>query len=289
MGGPLISFGMYDLPELRPATDALSAAVVSRLRAAEWLGRAIEPERILLPEAIWESPDLLLAQTCGYPLTHSLRGRVQLVATPRYRVPGCEGPYYRSVVVVRSDSSDPPRTPPRAPPAGTTPPVVPPALEGLRGSRCVINDWASHSGMNALRALIAPLAKDGRFFGEVTVSGSHAESLVQVAAGRADVAAIDCVTYALLADSRPSLVAATQVVAWTELAPALPFITRAAATPEEVDALGSALAAAIADEQLGWARDRLRLAGVERLPLDAYERIVALEDEAVRRGYPRLA
>ena len=53
--------------------------------------------------------------------------------------------------------------------------------------------------MNALRAVIAPLAEGGRFFAEIIETGGHAASLDLVAAGGADVAAIDAVSLALFA------------------------------------------------------------------------------------------
>ncbi|MGG2305100.1 phosphate ABC transporter substrate-binding protein, partial [Salmonella enterica] len=53
--------------------------------------------------AIWTAPDLLLAQTCGYPLTMDLREGVRLVATPLYDAPGCAGAWHRSAIVVRAD------------------------------------------------------------------------------------------------------------------------------------------------------------------------------------------
>ena len=40
----------------------------------------------------WLRPDLMFAQTCGYPYVRHLRGKVQLVATPVYDLPGCDGP-----------------------------------------------------------------------------------------------------------------------------------------------------------------------------------------------------
>ena len=56
-------------------------------------------------------------------------------------------------------------------------------LDDLRGRVAAINDPDFHSGSNALRALVAPLARDGRFFGAVKVSGSHALSLAKHRAG----------------------------------------------------------------------------------------------------------
>ena len=89
------SLPMYDLPEIRWATDALWAALGGRLGANPELERAEDHT------ALWREPDLLFSQTCGYPLTHRYRGRLQLVATPQYRAPGCDGANYRSLIMAR--------------------------------------------------------------------------------------------------------------------------------------------------------------------------------------------
>ena len=116
-------------------------------------------------------------------------------------------------------------------------------LADLRGKVAAINQPDSHSGSNALRALIAPLGRDGRFFGRVEVGGSHAASLAMVAAGAADVAAIDCVSHALLARHRPAALAGTGVLCRTAAAPALPFVTRADAGADLIERLRAALPA----------------------------------------------
>src|SRR6187399_1868093 len=88
---------MYDLIEVREATDAWWHALALRLRAHGIADAPDELERAGDFEATWTSPNLVLAQTCGYPLTHALAGRVRVVATPRYRAPGCKGPSYASM------------------------------------------------------------------------------------------------------------------------------------------------------------------------------------------------
>ena len=264
------SLPMYDLPELRAATDAWWQGLA---RAFGREGIANVPDaldRRASYQEIWTSPDLLLSQTCGYPLTHALAGRVTLVATPCYAAEGCEAASYCSVVIVGADN-----------PAG--------AIGDLRGARCAINGPDSQSGCNALRALVAPLAARGRFFGIVAVSGGHAASIALVAAGEADVAAVDCVTHALLSRHRPAALAGTRVLCRTPSAPGLPYVTREGADDDLLQRLRAGLARAMADPQLAAARDALLLADAAVLPLAAYDRITELEDAAMAAGYREVA
>ncbi len=261
---------MYDPPELQAANDALWQALAGRLRDA---GLGGVPEQLTRNDdlrALWRDPGLLLGQTCGYPLMTELRSDVQVVVTPVYRAPGCDGAFHRSAIIVREDD-----------------PVA--DLSGLAGKRCVINGWDSNSGMNLLRAALAPVAQSRPLFAEVSVSGSHRESLRRVAAGTADVAAIDCVTLALLRRIEPVATAAIRVLAWTPASPSLPLISAAGTNADEIAALRTALAGIAADPALTGLRDDLLLEDFVELPCNAYAAVTALEASAAAEGYPRLA
>ncbi len=264
------SLGMYDFPWLEAANDALWAALATRLRARGIAGVPDRPDRARALREIWRDERLLLAQTCGYPFVTELRGAVTYVATPCYAAPGCAGAWHRSLVVVAEGS-----------PARD--------LAALRGARVAVNGFDSNSGMNLLRALVAPLAAGGRFFGEVVVTGAHLASLAAVAGGRADLAAVDCVTHAHARRHRPDLLADTRVLAETGTTPALPLVTCGGAPAGEVAALREALAEVAADPALERVRAGLLVAGFRVLPEDAYERVTALEREAASAGYPALA
>jgi ABC-type phosphate/phosphonate transport system substrate-binding protein len=136
---------------------------------------------------------------------------------------------------------------------------------------------------------VAPYHRRGRFFGSVKESGSHVASLAMVADGAADVAAIDCVTHALLVRHRPEALDGTRVLGRTGSAPALPYVTAGAADEEMVRRLRTALFAALADAALDAARDALLLRDAEVLSPHAYARIRLLEQEAVDHGYPVVA
>ncbi|SPK77131.1 conserved protein of unknown function (plasmid) [Cupriavidus taiwanensis] len=144
--------------------------------------------------AFWRRDDVLLSQTCGYPLMHGLARHVRLIGTPQFVLPGCERETYRSAIVVRAWDG-------------------PATLSACRGARAACNGPDSHSGMNALRHAVAPLARAHRFFGAVVQTGSHLASLAAVGDGHADVAAIDCVTLAYAAEHWPALVAGVRQIA----------------------------------------------------------------------------
>jgi len=256
----IASLPMYDFEDVHWATNALWAAIASRLGVRGTLERSRD---------VWLDPNLLLAQTCGYPLVTQLAGKVQLVATPRYTAKGCEGALYRSAVVVRADDAAA-------------------ELADLRGRRCAVNGWGSNSGMNVLRAKIAPLAQGGRFFGSVLVTGAHQASAAAVAKGEADVAAIDCVTWAHLQRLRPYETRAIRVLAWTAPSPGLPLITSAATDTGMIEALLRALEEVACDPGLAEVREALFLDGFERIGLQAYNSIMNMEQNARHRGYPVL-
>ncbi|WP_342235857.1 phosphate/phosphite/phosphonate ABC transporter substrate-binding protein [Inquilinus sp. OTU3971] len=243
------SLPMYDLPEVRWATDALWAAVAARLAAA---GIVAPPALSRGPTVheLWADPGLLLSQACGNPYVQTYRDRLRLVATPRYAAPGCNGPRYCSLLVVRADARGD-------------------GLADFRDAICAVNGWDSLSGWVALAAALP----EPRFFRAALVTGAHADSVAAVAAGEADIAAIDCVTYALLQRHRPAATAGLRVIGRTAQAPGLPLVTRRDADDATVEALQAALRGVLADPALAEARAALLIEGIEILGEADYDAI----------------
>jgi ABC-type phosphate/phosphonate transport system substrate-binding protein len=260
---------MYDFAWTAQANDALWAALTKRLREAgihapDALTRGADVHEI------WRDPKLIFGQTCGYPYIKHLRGKAALLATPIYSFPGCEGPSHRSVIVANKKRSRR-------------------ALADFAGARAAINGRDSNSGMNLFRAAIAPLAQGRPFFSEVIVTGAHQASLAAVSAGAADIAAIDCVSLALLRRGRPELTDNVEAIADSPSTPALPFIISAALARSHLDAVRAALFATLADPALAEARRTIGLIGAEILGDADYERVAELERDAIAAGYPTLA
>ena len=259
---------MYDLLALRPATDAFWAAIRRSLVAQGVADVPAGLTRDLDPETLWTHPDLLLAQACGLPLVTLLAGRVRFVATPVYAVAGCSGGDYRSWLVVRDADA-----------------ITSPA--DLEGSIAAVNAAHSQSGANALAILTAPSAAGRPFFGDIRLTGAHTASLDAVRTGKADCAAIDCVTWHHLAQTDPIVTASLRILAASPPVPALPFITSISTDEATLARLRAALQAAIA--AAGPETANLAITGLAADDATAYARIRAMHEESLKSGCARLA
>ncbi len=266
---PVASMPMYDIPEVRGALDALWRGFARHARAE---GLADVPDAMVHGKNsidLWDDPDLWLSQCCGYDIVNRYAGRLRQVATPHYGALQCRGSDYTSLVIVGEgvEGDD--------------------VLE-MRGRVCVVNGMESHSGMSALRALVAPRNQGGRFFSRVLVSGSHVASLALLRNGKADVTAIDCVTYALLDAYRPVALTGTRVLGTTDWAPGIPYVTRTTMNEAKVARMEAAIYRVFADPHLATARHNLYLKDIATLGPDAYQRIRDFQDLAVCHGFPVL-
>jgi ABC-type phosphate/phosphonate transport system substrate-binding protein len=239
----IASLGMYDFGSIRAANDRLWVLIRTALRDH---GIAA-PEDLTRGDAAywptWTSPDLVLSQTCGYPFRARLQGKVTYVGTPDYGVEGCPPGYYRSVFVARAD--DPRR-----------------ALAAFDGARFAYNDALSQSGWAAPQTHAARVSL---YFPATVETGGHLHSARAVAEGRADLAALDAVTHALMQGTDP-VADALRVVGVTDPSPGLPVITARGQDPDPIfAALGQAIAVLAAGD-----RQTLRLRGLVRIPLADY-------------------
>lgn len=258
--GPIASLPWYDHPEVADALDAFWAFIHAGL-VAKGVTAPARLERQVPVRRQWESPQLLLSQACGYDLVVTSPDKLRLVATPVFSLPDCPAGDYRSLVVVHRESS------------------VAELLE-LRGARCAINEPESHSGMGCLRAM---LLNQGLFFSEIRATGSHRRSLVEVGRGRADVAAVDEVTFRLLQHHRPQLVEQVRILALTPTAPAPPFVTSVHTPAGVVELLRELLLGASWEASLQWALKALLWKAVCYRPLEHYLVLSRMEAEARER------
>lgn len=255
---------MYDWPERRAEVDAEWVGLRDRLRAAgvnapealvrrnadmpavpggikDAHGKVTAPDPARLPpdemdfHVLWRHPKLLFAQTCWGPMELGLADDVELIGQPDYSaLEGGQGAFYSSAIVMRRGATD---RVVAAPAAGQ--PLIP--LDLLRGKRFAYNGTDSMSGVVAITRDLQALGEGPALFSARLESGGHRNSIVMVAAGEADVAAIDCRSWALAQRFEP---ASRHVapIGWTGLRKGLPFIMA-----KPLAALRPAIAAALAD------------------------------------------
>ena len=263
MPGRYAELAMYVAPQpVQVASEQWLTRIVALLDAPRRDGRGLE----LLE--LFRSPDLLLTQTCGYPLMTLLRGQVQLVGRPRYELNDSSAGNHCSLIVSRA-------TDPRI------------DLAEFKGSRGVINDRHSNSGMNLFRHRLAPLQQGGRFFASVAISGAHQQSLRYVREGWADLACIDSVTFDCLARYAPAEVAGLRLVARTATSPTLPYITALSSGRDGAERIREAMNTAL--QQLPQVAAALGLKEVLPAREADYQKVLGYQQEAAEYGFEVLA
>ncbi|MFK7944961.1 MAG: phosphate/phosphite/phosphonate ABC transporter substrate-binding protein [Paracoccaceae bacterium] len=217
---------MYDWPEVQTRNDAFWLTVRDALRSE---GLAA-PDALARPKVLsepWPDPGLLLGQTCGLPYVSGHCGSAVLVARPTYAIEGTGDGTYSSALICRADDDR--------------------DLPDFKRTRAAINEVGSQSGCNALvDAFLQTAPIDGPLFREVVLSGGHRFSAGMVADSKADIAAIDAVSWALHKECEPKAHGHLRVLAWTRPMPALPFITAPCMT-ERIPLLRRALEAGAAE------------------------------------------
>ncbi|MEO1196407.1 MAG: PhnD/SsuA/transferrin family substrate-binding protein [Pseudomonadota bacterium] len=204
---------MYDWPEERATVDAQWATLRDALRAA---GLAA-PDALTRSDdlyALWRDPDLILGQTCGLPYVLGLHETTQVVGAVDPGLPDTPAGHYRSVIIARADD-------PRDPGA-------------LLAARVAVNEPGSQSGWGALAGWAA--TQDLALSGHLQATGAHRASAGAVAQNRADIAAIDAVSWALITRHDPATATALRIVARTAPTPAPPLISAARFDPDQIAA-----------------------------------------------------
>ena len=233
----IASLPMYDRPETAAANDRLWPLI--RFALSEGPDNLRRDEN---PWDHWQSPDLLLSQTCGYPYRAKLADAVTLVATPTYDI-ACDAGHYFSAFVVRIDD-------PR------------PKLEDFASARLAYNEALSQSGWAAPQN---HAALNGFQFKNVIQSGAHIASARMVAQGQADIAALDAVSWKLMQRFDP-WAKKLRVIATTTPTLGLPFITAKTRDPAPIRVAITTAISRLTSED----RDTLCLEGLTFIPREAY-------------------
>lgn len=256
----VVSFPMFDLPELSGQTDRLwSAWRDATSEVGDGPLNRVEPSLALLDH--WSSDAILLTQTCGYPFVAALSHRF-LIGTFAYDCLNDDDPdgWYRALLVTRASHHHQ-------------------SLRNYDGLPLVVNNLDSLSGCVSLG--VALLDAGVTSIGPVTETGAHATSLALVQSGKADLACVDAITWSLLSRVRPSAVAELRIVAKGPLIPCPPFISGDFASAQKFRSSAPAALNALRAESPETLRS-LGIRGFVPMTQDAYDATLGLADRAAQ-------
>ena len=172
-----------------------------------------------------------------------LKDKVKLVGTPDYGFENSPAGYYKSPLIVRVDD---PRT----------------DLQDFKDAVLAYNTTHSQSGF---AAPYNHITAKGFWFDKTVPTGSHNISAAAVAEGRADIAALDGVTWRLIERFEP-FAANLRVLEWTAPTPGLPLITAQSNDADVIfDAVSCAFDALTPDDKAS-----LGIKSLVKISQDAY-------------------
>ena len=246
----IASLAMYPFTPLRVANDRFWDSVRSRLSFA-----APVLDWDLDPLAAGRRDDLILGQTCGWPLVTELASNVRVIGTFDFDVEGSSDGTYASVLV--SGTGD--------------------ELDDILHRRDLVvaaSSSDSLSGWISLRSAAA--ARGVRLDGpdQIKWTGAHAVSVEALRAGRVHLAAIDAVSWAHLGGAGQGL----SVVGHGPRIPCLPLITSGSTSDAVVEELRTALAATVHDPAINDVCTTLRIRAFLRRDLADYNGILELAE-----------
>ncbi len=238
----IASLMMYARPELDEALRRYWGLIRAELSA-----RGMDSPEILVQDndefEVWKAPDLVLSQTCGMPYRLWLHDQVSLVGTPDFGLENCPPGYYRSAIVVRADD-------------------LRNKIDAFAKARFAYNQTFSQSGFAAPYNHLKPR---GWWFGNLVQTHGHLFSARAVAEGRADIAALDGVTWRLI-QQHEEIAKDLRVLDWTEPTPGLPYIAAVGVNRQPVFDAVSAAIAGLAPKDA----DLLGLRGLIAIPKQDY-------------------
>ena len=202
-----------------------------------------------------EKGEVDVAFVCTGTYVHSLRGkRIKLLVQPEF----AGGRQYQCLLIVPARSSS--RT-----------------MDDLRGKVMAFTDPESNTGCLVPTMAFRDLGHDPpSFFKRIIFTGSHDRSILSVAAGVVDCAAVDSLVWDSLVQDRPSLAAKVRVIWRSEAFGPPPIVVPSSLRKDLEDALRETFLSLHKDEE---GRAILSAIGIDRFVLakpESYETAVEL-------------
>jgi ABC-type phosphate/phosphonate transport system substrate-binding protein len=271
---------MYDWPEVADDVDTLW----DRIRHEASARGVAAPSTLTRTEhlvTLWRDPNMIVGQVCSLNPVRDGLGETEVLGTIVYEPPhdlphGEPGSYY-SVLVCRRDD-------PRRAEIGHG--VANHHIGAFEGATIAANGTDSQSGYWSLGHFVRHAVVDAPIFGSVAFTGAHRDSVRAVAAGGADLAAIDVHSWRLALEHEPSAASELAVIGTTDPTPGVVCVVAWELAGHRDDLNDSIRAAvdSIASTPVG---DRLHISGYRIRRLDEFQVVADQVESAAHRPWHR--
>lgn len=222
---------MYPFAHLRDSYDTFWSVLRSHLPGSIDAPSSLAWE--VDPAAAWDSPDLVMGQTCAWPLA-TMQPHLTAIGSFDVVAPFAADGRYRSVLVASK----------------------PLGIDHWRADPSTV---VARNGDDSLSGWISMQWAWGGVPERVITTGGHVASMRAVAAGKAHVASIDALSFEFMAESEPTTVGNLHIVGHGPMTPSLPLAANRAVAL--VDEFRGAIAATVCDPRASLACARLRIRG----------------------------
>lgn len=263
---------MYDWPEVAGDIDGLWRQVEQKAAA---LNLDLPPQLTRTEDlaTLWRDPSMIVGQVCSLNPVRDGLGETEVLGTivydPPTDLPQPEpGSYYSVIVCRRNDSR-------RADVGHGT---ATSEIGRFEGATIASNGTDSQSGYWSLGHFVRDAVGDAPLFGSVVFTGAHRASVEAVAAGAADLAAIDVHSWRLALEHEPHAARQLEVVGTTSATPGVVCVV-AWELAHFRDELNKAIGAAVESFVGTGSAKRLHISGYRTRRLDEFQ-VVADQVEA---------
>jgi len=194
---------------------------------------------------------LALGQICGLSYGRSLRNRLSYLASFIIDERSVQPGYYHSVIM-------------------TARPMTLAAIQTEHPNlAAAINEPDSFSGRFALYLAIVPDITAPPFKTEI-FTGSHLETVRAIAAGKAEIGGIDCLSWLMIQRAYPELVPKIFIAGHSAPMPAPPLIASASLDHTTLELVQEALTSAFKNPELAQQMYNIGITGITMLDEDAF-------------------
>lgn len=273
---------MYDWPEVGDALDALWSHIAAEARRNGIDAPPSLARRDSLVE-LWSDPALLLGQVCSLNPVRDGLGETEVIGTLVYDPPAAlpqpePGSYY-SVIVCRADD-----TRGAGADIGLGNGVATSEFLRFEGARLAANGTDSQSGYWSLGHFVRRLTDTGPILGDVVFTGAHRASVLAVAEGTVDLAAIDVHSWRLACEFEPDATARLKVIGTTDPTPGVVCVV-SWELKQYRRTLDTALSTAVADFVETPAAKRLHISGYRTRRLEEFQVVADQVENAERQPW----